>query len=381
MATLNHIFLSWQTDDGKKINQNNHNSAFFISLVFAVAIAKILASFFKPVVLSFLISFLFIPLIKRLNIKCRIPWTLAILIVYVIFFGIFIGLSNILAASIESILKAIPEYNTRFISIYNKLSQALDANSKILFFFDLNTDKSLIQNLFEQLNIFSALKQVAINFTGGFFTFTKTLFLVILLSFFLLTEMHFTRRKINTAFEGNNLKRVHKIVNNVISEITHFITIKFIISLATGIVITLACCAIKMDFPLVWGFFAFAMNFIPTFGSIISCVITIMFSILQFYPSPLPIVVISLILVTTNFALGNIIEPKIEGENLGLSPFIILLSLSFWGWLWGILGMLIAVPLMVIVKIFCENISFLNPIAIFIGGNPKDKQSSKESNA
>ncbi len=344
---------------------------FFIALVFAVAITKILASFFKPVVLAFLISFLFFPLIKRLNIKCRIPWTLAILIVYIIFFGVFIGLSNILAASIESILKAIPEYNNRFISIYKKLSETLDANSKFLFFFNLNTDKSLIQNLFEQLNIFSALKQAAINFTGGFLTFTKTLFLVILLSFFLLAEMHFTRRKINTAFEGNNLKRVHKIINNVISEITHFITIKFIISLATGIVITVACCAIKMDFPLVWGFFAFAMNFIPTFGSIISSVVTILFSILQFYPSPLPVVIISLVMITTNFALGNILEPKIEGENLGLSPFIILISLSFWGWLWGILGMLIAVPLMVIVKIFCENISFLQPIAIFIGGNPK----------
>ena len=72
--------------------------------------------------------------------------------------------------------------------------------------------------------------------------------------------------------------------------------------------------------------------------------------------------------------LGNIVEPRIEGKNLGISPFVILVSLTFWGWMWGFIGMIIAVPLMMIVKIICENVSFLHPIAIILGNKPADTQ-------
>lgn len=68
-----------------------------------------------------------------------------------------------------------------------------------------------------------------------------------------------------------------------------------------------------------------------------------------------------------NLTLGNILEPKIEGDNLDLSPFVILVSLTFWGWMWGFIGMILAVPMMVILKILCENISYLNGFAILLG--------------
>ena len=150
-------------------------------------------------------------------------------------------------------------------------------------------------------------------------------------------------------------------------------SIKFIISLITGIIIFVAAFAIGLDFPIVWGFLAFVMNFIPTFGSIASCGLTIIFSILQFYPDFSRVIIIALVLVLTNMILGNIVEPRWEGADLGLSPFIILVSLSFWGWMWGFLGMILAVPLTVIVKIICENVDILKPIAIIIGGKPKMK--------
>ena len=91
---------------------------------------------------------------------------------------------------------------------------------------------------------------------------------------------------------------------------------------------------------------------------------------MQFWPSPLPVILISIILIGVNTVLGNIVEPKIQGENLGLSPFIIIVALSVWGWIWGFAGMVIAVPLMVVIKIICENVEFLKPVSILLGTLP-----------
>ena len=74
-------------------------------------------------------------------------------------------------------------------------------------------------------------------------------------------------------------------------------------------------------------------------------------------------------MVVINFTIGNILEPRIEGKHLGLSPFIILVSLSVWGYIWGFAGMIFAVPIMVIIKICCENIDYLNPIAVMLGND------------
>ena len=105
------------------------------------------------------------------------------------------------------------------------------------------------------------------------------------------------------------------------------------------------------------------------------------FSVLQFYPAPARTVFVLVFTTLVNFILGNIVEPKVEGKNLGLSPFVILVSLTFWGWMWGLVGMIIAVPLMVIIKITCENVSFLHPVAVFLGNRPtfSEKKSGEKT--
>jgi predicted PurR-regulated permease PerM len=85
-------------------------------------------------------------------------------------------------------------------------------------------------------------------------------------------------------------------------------------------------------------------------------------------------------MTSVNMVLGNILEPRIEGKNLGVSPFIILISLSLWGYIWGFTGMLIAVPLMVIIKIVCENIDYLKGLAILIGNDPRQQAQAQEEN-
>jgi predicted PurR-regulated permease PerM len=113
------------------------------------------------------------------------------------------------------------------------------------------------------------------------------------------------------------------------------------------------------------------MNFIPTFGSIISTLFTTIFALLQFYPHYGKVIFIFLFMIAVNFILGQILEPRIEGERLGLSPFAILVSLTLWGYIWGFIGMILAVPMTVIIKIFCENIPYLNFVSVILGNKRK----------
>ena len=93
---------------------------------------------------------------------------------------------------------------------------------------------------------------------------------------------------------------------------------------------------------------------------------------LQFYPLFSRPLIIFLYVILVNTILGNIVEPRVEGKHLGLSPFVILVSLALWGYIWGFIGLLLAVPMTVIIKIICENIDYLKPIAILLGSSKKE---------
>ena len=196
------------------------------------------------------------------------------------------------------------------------------------------------------------------------------MFLIIIMVIFIELEMNLTKEKLHSALGSDNNK-ISKISHQIVSDTVRYVSIKFYISFATGILVFFGTWIIKMDFPIVWAFLAFVMNFIPVFGSIISVGITTIFALLQFSPEFGKAIFILIFLTAINMVLGNIVEPRIEGKNLGLSPFAIIVCLSLWGYLWGFLGMILAVPLTVIIKIICENIDDLNWIATILGNGPK----------
>ena len=198
---------------------------------------------------------------------------------------------------------------------------------------------------------------------------TKHLFVIFLMYTFLLVEAGSFEKKISLAFEGKMRHRVRSVIAKVIVDTTSYISIKFIISLATGVVVFTGLSIIGVDFAVVWAFLSFLLNFIPTFGSVISFLVTVFFALLQFFPSVPQVLATALVMLLTNMLLGNIVEPRVEGGNLDISPFLILVSLSVWGWIWGFIGMILAVPFLVFIKIFCENVSFLKPMAIMLGNN------------
>ncbi len=341
---------------------------FYILLVFSVfivgAVAKILASVILPVAVSLMLSFVLYPIIRKLHQKTRFPWALACFVMVFAVLVLFVMLGTFVGNSLTAFLGQYGKYEAKLLSLYKLLAETFN--------FQFDADKNFFDNMWGLIKVRAFLQNMALSLSGNVLTFTKTLGITLLFTFFLLLEQKFGGEKVDAMFNGSVQGRVKGIIKKTISDTARFLSIKFIISLATGILVFLMCLIVGLDFAPMWGFLAFILNFIPTFGSIFSVLVMTLFALLQFYPSPVRIVLVFLFTFLINFVLGNIVEPRVEGKNLGLSPFVILVSLTFWGWMWGFVGMIIAVPLMVMIKIVCENVSFLQPVAILLGNRPAE---------
>ncbi|WP_428771616.1 AI-2E family transporter [Treponema sp. HNW] len=333
----------------------------FLTIIIAAAVLKVAASILIPVTIAMLISLVFEPLIIMLNKKFRIPWVVCIFIVLSIVIMSVSFIASLLLTSIRTIVDLYPKYENRFMLIYKNIAD--------IFVLPYNADDSLFQNLWSQLGIRQALQNYAFSLSNSLITFLKDLTLVTLFAIFFLLDLRYLRRRLEFAFEGENKGKITVMITDIIQQVTRYMSVKFFISLLTGLIVLAGTLAVGMDFPVLWGFLAFILNFIPNFGSIISGVLTSVFALVQFWPRPAPVVFVAVLMLSVNFILGNFLEPRIQGRNLGLSPFVIIVSLSFWGWLWGFTGLLVGVPMMVILKIICENVSILHPVSILMGNS------------
>lgn len=352
------------------MDNTKDNRIFFILLFFAVIAAgfifKTMSSVILPVIIAVMLSFVLLPLIKKLNVKTGLPWIVSSIIVMVLFLVVFFSLFSLLARSLSMIVAEYPKYETKFMSTYTKIARSLDL--------EIDESKSFIDNMWNFLKVREYIQKAAVFLSSGMVAFGKNLLSVALLSMFLLMEMRISKRKMHYAF-GQDKEKVNRVFHQIARDTVNYISIKFFVSLITGLLCWLATWLLGMDFPVVWAFLTFTMNFIPIFGSIISVGITTLFSIIQFYPDSIgKSIFILLFLITVNFTLGNILEPRIEGKNLGLSPFVILVCLSLWGYIWGFFGMILAVPMTVIIKIICENVDYLNSVAVILGNDPKKSE-------
>ncbi len=328
-------------------------------VIVVTSVLKLTATVIIPVVIAVLLSLVLEPILIILNRKFRIPWFLGIVLVLVLVIAGFAAFVGLFVTSLNSIITEYPKYEARFTTIYKEIG--------VLFELTFDENFTLIENLLSQANIRQSLQSIALSFSGNLLNFVKEVVAVLLFVVFFLLDLRYLRLKLQKMFGDNNKEKVTLIVTNVIEQTIRYLSVKFFISLATGILVFIGCFLIGLDFPVIWCFIAFVLNFIPNFGSIISGILTTAFALIQFFPNPTPVILTGLLMVGVNFALGNFLEPKIQGRELGLSPFVIIVSLSFWGWLWGFTGLVVGVPMMVILKIICENFSILEPLSVMLG--------------
>ena len=329
----------------------------FICCLFAGAVLKIAASVILPFTIAILLAFVMYPLVKGLD-KLHFPRFLSILLVVIIIVaGLYVfGMALFMLGRV--VVAQYPQYENRLTEIYIWAARS----------FELSYDEGLSfwENMWGQLGIRTWVYKFTFSFSGIFVKFLQNAVLVVIFVGFILFEASYFKEKLEAAFE-NRSDRINRIGHDLMSQVSRYLTAKFFISLANGLIFALGFYLVGLEFAVAWGVIQFLLNFIPTIGSIVAGIGISLSALIQFWPNPGPIIVVLIIILAVNIILGNIMDPKIIGDHVGISPLMIMISLLIWGWIWGFAGMLLAVPMTVIIKIVCENIPIMEPVSVLIG--------------
>lgn len=225
----------------------------------------------------------------------------------------------------------------------------------------------LLQSVSQWFDITSMLTTMAITFTG----LATDSILIFIYTLFLLWEQGNFNSKL-TALIGDPVRErsVRKIIERVRSDIQRYISIKMLTSSATGLLSFLVLNMLGVDFPEIWGILIFLLNFIPTVGSIIATLMPATVALAQSTTDGVSLALAVLVFIgALQVTIGNIIEPRLMGSSLNLSPVVILFNLALWGTMWGIVGMFLCVPFLIITTIVLSHFPRTRPIAILLSSN------------
>lgn len=281
--------------------------------------------------------------------KKKLPDWAALLIVILGFSIILYLFGFLLTSSLSGFNEKLPFYQDKLLSSWDKLYVFLIHNGLIDETFN-------IRNLIKSLNLVGTSK----SFVSNIPHIVGDPFLVFFIFIFMMLEVKSFGLKMKR-ISGKSTTDFEKIIKNI----RIYFGIKTITSLATGLIIYIALLIIGVDFALLWGILAFLLNFIPSIGSIIAAVPAVILAFIQFGFIEGTVTIIVYLL--TNSIIGSIIEPPLMGRNLGLSPLIVFISLLFWGYILGTVGMLIAAPLTMILKIIFDSRPQTKGIGIILG--------------
>ena len=215
----------------------------------------------------------------------------------------------------------------------------------------------------------SQVMAFANTFVSGIGDALSNAILILFMVIFMLTEALGFPNKVH-AVEGEGADTALNRLTEIVNGINRYAAAKFVVSLATGVLIWIVREIIGLDFAALWGFLAFALNFIPNIGSILAAVPAVILAMLQL--DPVMVLVVIGVYVAVNMIVGNVIEPMVMGKRVGLSILAVFLSLLFWGWMFGAIGMLLSVPLTMAVKFTAQTHPQTQWLAVLLSPAPAD---------
>jgi len=320
------------------------------SLVVIIAGMKASTDILIPFLLSIFIAILCTSPLAWLQ-KHRIPPTMAVILVVACFILIVTVLSAVVGSSLGSFAEHIPQYQERLQEEMTKLLHWLQK-------FKIHIPDNIVQ---EQFNPGVAMDMVSKIMSGLGSTLTNT-FLIFLTVVFILFELTTLPEKIRTALGNPNQSfgSIHRFTASV----KQYLLIKTWVSLSTGTSIAIWLSIVDIEYPMLWGLLAFMLNFVPNIGAIIAAVPAVLFALIQGGTMTALLTATGYLVINT--IIGNIIEPRFLGKELGLSTLVVFLSLVFWGWVLGPVGMILSIPLTMIVKIGLESNKATQWIAVLL---------------
>ena len=335
-----------------------------ICVVILGVVLKNASTIFIPFVLAIFLSFILNPVITFFE-KLHFPGVLAILS-SVILSIVVLGLIGIfIKGSIESFVTEFPKYENRINDIVENLLQLFSASS--------STGESALQDnpqladLFENFSVPSLIKGMV----ASMGSFLSSSFLIFLILMFLLAGRKQFTKKSYKAFNSDVSEKIVGVVTKINDQIQQYLVAKTMVSLLTAILVGIVLYLFDIEFIGIWILLTFLLNFIPNVGSMVATLLPIPIAVIQYDNFGVVIWIVLCILII-QLAIGNVLEPKVVGKRINLSPLVLLFSLALWGYIWGIVGMFLAVPLMVMIRIILENIDGLRFISVYMGAEVKE---------
>lgn len=342
-------------------SKNNNRSLLLTLASFVIVVAGMRAA--QPLLVPFLLA-IFIAIICTGPLhwlqERKVPTGLAVLIIILTVIALGLTLLTLVGTSVNDFTRSIPIYQEKLrgqtlglLPWLEKLGVKI-APSDLLNYFDPGKAMQMVASTLAK--------------TGGVLTNTLLILITVI---FILLEAAGMPAKMHAALDDaeSSLNSFGSFAEGV----RQYLAIKTLVSLATGLLISLWLLFLGLDYPLLWGLVAFLLNYIPSIGSIIAAIPAVLLSLVQLGPSSTLLVAGGYL--ATNLLMGSALEPRLMGRKLGLSTLIVFVSLVFWGWVLGPVGMLLSVPLTMIVKIALE----VNPdttwLAIMLGSEAPPTES------
>jgi predicted PurR-regulated permease PerM len=330
-------------------------ASMLVALIALVVILVYSQEYVIPFIIALIIWFIIHELRENIQqvpfLRKYCPMWLQSTIGFLIIVGVLVGVVELLIISVEDLAANVEEYQVNFEIAMFQLSSiiGLDVMGEIMEA-SANVD-------------FSGMVTASLDVASGFL---GDAFLILIYVLFLLIEEAIFPKKMQALYgDEKKIKKSTKLFQKMDKNISRYLSLKTIVSLMTGVLSYFVLLAFGLDGAIFWAFLIFLLNYIPTIGSLIATLFPSVFAILQFGDFTTFIWILILVSIV-QVLIGNVVEPKMMGNSLNISSLVVILSLTIWGAIWGIMGMILSVPITVMMIIVFEEIPNLRPIAIML---------------
>lgn len=326
-----------------------------IIITFVFALLTLGKDLLIPMVLAVFIWYLINILtdaISTLKFKrLQLPRFVSFFIALVIIIGSLTLFTNLISTSINNVIRTAPTYQANVEKLIDNAATLMRLE-----------ESPQLNELIHKVDFSKILQGLGVTLAG----FIGNAGLILIYTLFIFLEQKGFLPKIdNMVQEESQRKKVRNIMSRIYSDTKTYIGIKTFTSLLTGFVSYIIMKSVGLDFAVFWALLIFLFNYIPTIGSIVATVFPSLLALVQ-YPTLVPFLIIAIGVTATQLLVGNIIEPRLMGNTLNLSPLVILLSLALWGTIWGIPGAILCVPITVLMAIIFSNFDATRPVAVML---------------
>jgi len=338
----------------------------FVAIGIGVILAVVLVIVLRArgaILKTFFIAVFFCILIypvERLLVKIKVPRLVAYLLIFSIAITAGVFMVKLISFNVRAFSDELPAYEETIRSHVERLDEYIQSREiiKELDFADELNLKDLVASGYVSAD---RLKTIARKSIGAIVTLAANILVVLLWMIFILLETENFPARVVYAYGETRSAKILEVAGTIVGDVMKYLTIKTLVAAVTGLVFTGLLGACGVEFFILWGVSAFALHFIPYVGSYAAVLLPTAMVLIQF--SPEAAALMFGILVVIQLVLGSYVEPRVMGRELKLSPLFIVLSLALWGWVWGIVGMFLAVPITATIKIVMENFSGTRSIA------------------